>query len=198
MRRMIPISDGSSRTDKNDDGIPVGRVVDMVAWVELSSKSLYQQTGQSLFDRMDGVETVAQVHRSTRYAVLSHGTQPDPIYCYFNDGALLTFQWPESEIYQKPSRYSAPAGPEREDRQVQIETAAQQGDIARVIPSAIRQTKTGEVFELVNVLLWNVYDDHDGGGGERVGQTALFDRELLRPILLPGDDNDGTNTTKKK
>jgi hypothetical protein len=200
----IPISDGSS------DGtmmIPIGRVIDVDGWVELCSQNLYEQTGQSLYERMDGVNTPDQVHRSTRYAVLSHGIQDDPIYCYFNDGALQTFQWSETEVFQIPSRYSAPAGPVRDARQVmmasianaaappppsqQDETQKEEGDgVVRLIPSAIRQTKDGALFELVNVLLWNVYvndDDDSGRRRRRVGQTALFDRNLVRPVVAADD-----------
>jgi hypothetical protein len=187
--------------------IPIGRVVDVDGWVELCSQNLYEQTGQSLYDRMEGISTPAQVHRSTRYSVLSHGVQDDPIYCYFNDGALETFQWSEAEVYQIPSRYSAPAGPVRDARQVMMasiaaaESPPQQDEPppkeggdggVRVIPSAIRQTKDGALFELVNVLLWNVYVDDDNGRRRRVGQTALFDRDLVRPVVTVDNDDKTT------
>jgi hypothetical protein len=43
------------------------------------------------------------------------------------------------------------------------------------IKTAIRQTKMGRKFQLTDVILWNVYNDQE----ERVGQTALFDRDLV-------------------
>ena len=156
--------------------IPPGRVEDIDEWVRLSSDSLKRLTGVSLLEVMDGVSTIHNVHDNERYAVLSHGNQTDPIYNYFNKGAFLTFQWPESEIYNLPSRYSAPDGFVREDRTKMMQTVVDQQ--VRIIPIAIRQNKAGECFQLRNVTLWNVYDDD----GIRVGQTAFFDRALIKPL----------------
>lgn len=156
--------------------IPPGRVEDIDEWVRLSSDSLKRLTGVSLLDVMDGVSTIHNVHDNERYAVLSHGNQTDPIYNYFNKGAFLTFQWTESEIYNLPSRYSAPDGSVRSDRAKMMQTVVEQH--VRFIPLAIRQNKAGECFQLTNVTLWNVYDDD----GIRVGQTAFFDRTLIKPL----------------
>jgi hypothetical protein len=125
---------------------------------------------------MVGVDSPSQVHDHERYAVLSHGVQDDPIYCYFNKAAFLQFKWTEEEVYRLPSRYSAPPGPARTSRQVDVEKAIH--DDVRELSSVIRQTKDGELFEMVNVLLWNVYNER----GERVGQTAFYDRNLVRPV----------------
>jgi hypothetical protein len=153
--------------------IPEGRVGDMDEWITWSDNSLFKLTGKSLLDRMDGIDNVKEVHSCSRYAVLSHGIQPDPVYKYFNQGALLTFQWPEDEVYQLPSRYSAPGGELRDQRDVLMKKVLQEQ--AQTFPEAIRQTKSGKQFRLKNVLLWNVFDSE----GTRVGQTALFDRELI-------------------
>jgi len=154
--------------------IPPGRVEDIDEWLQLSSDSLEKFTGKSLLDVMEGVTTLDQIHSNTRYAVLSHGNQTDPIYNYFNKGALLQFQWPEHEIYSLPSRYSAPDGALRNDRAKMMKTVEQQQQV-RTIPTAIRQTKSGKQFQLHDVMLWNVYDKD----GIRVGQTAIFDRTLI-------------------
>lgn len=159
-----------------DGEIPLGRVVDADTWVDMSSHSLYRLTGKSMYDRMENIGCASQVHESIRFAVLSHGTQDDPIFCYANKGALQLFQWPESEIYQLPSRYSAPEGKLRDDRSNAISTTAQQK--FSFITSATRQTKTGNLFEMNDVLLWNVYDND----GVRVGQTALVDCKLVKQV----------------
>ena len=155
--------------------IPPGRVENMDDWVRLSSESLKVHTGESLLDRMD-VGTVGLVHTNERYAVLSHGTQKDPIYNYFNRAALETFQWSEDEVYQIPSRYSAPDGATRSDRQERLKKTAEEDVIN--LPNAIRQTKSGDQFQINDVILWNVYNDD----GVRVGQMAIFDRELIVPV----------------
>jgi MEKHLA domain len=153
--------------------VPDGRVGDIDEWVTWSNHSLLKLTGTSLLDRMEGIDSIHDVHSCSRYAVLSHGTQQDPIYNYFNQGALLTFQWPEDEVYQLPSRYSAPGGKLRDQRDILMERVVQEQ--AQTFPEAIRQTKTGQPFRLTDVLLWNVFDTE----GSRVGQTALFDRDLI-------------------
>ena len=155
---------------------PPGRVDDVDEWVSWSSDSLERLSGESLLDKMEGVGSVAEVHGNERYAVLSHGIQEDPIYNYFNEGALQTFLWPPEEIYSVPSRYSAPSGNVRQERQQLMQNVVEQD--LRVFPTAIRQNKLGKQFQLTNVLLWNVYNND----GDRVGQTALFDRNLIVPV----------------
>jgi hypothetical protein len=157
--------------------IPNGRVEDMDAWIQLSSDSLQRFTGKSLFDYMEegNITTPSQIHHNERYAVLSHGTQDDPIYCYFNRAALQQFQWTEEEVYSLASRYSAPDGADRTTRQADVQQALE--DDVKELTSVVRQTKHGDLFEMVNVVLWNVYN-----GTQRVGQTAIYDRELVRPV----------------
>lgn len=154
-----------------------GRVEDRDRWITLSSNSLQQQTGQSLLERMH-VSSVAHVHSHERYAILSHGIQEDPIYNYFNAAALATFRYPETQVYQLASRYSAPPGNLRLARDAEIQSTTTQANVARFIPTAIRQDKDGKQFVLCDLILWNVYDEQ----GQRVGQTALFDREKIQPV----------------
>lgn len=116
------------------------------------------------------------VHSNERYAVLSHGIQEDPIYNYFNKAALLQFEFPESRVYQLPSRYSAPTGKVRNERAVLMKSIEQQD--VRMLQNAIRQQESGTLFQIEAVILWNVYDDN----GERVGQTAIFDRTKVAPV----------------
>jgi hypothetical protein len=152
------------------------QVNDMDDWIRQSSESLQKLTGVSLLDRMEGVETLSQVHSNERYSVLSHDIEDDPVYCYFNAGAFSAFEYPPEEIYKLPSRYSAPDGPVRSNRQALMETVVTEG--VWTFPTAIRVTKSGRQFQLQDVVLWNVYDND----GVRVGQTALFDRERVLPV----------------
>jgi hypothetical protein len=164
--------------------IPSGRVENMDEWIQLSSDSLKRFTGKSLLDVLDDVSTISDIHSNTRYAVLSHGNQTDPIYNYFNEAALQQFEWPESEIYSLHSRYSAPDGTLRRDRDEAIQSIARREEL-RIIPTAVRQTKYGTQFQLVNVTLWNVYDND----GVRLGQTAWFDRNLVSEIETTTSDD---------
>jgi MEKHLA domain len=157
-----------------DSEIP-GRVEDQDHWIHLSSESLKRCTGTSLLERL-GVSTPTEVHDHDRFAVLSHGVQEDPIYLYFNRAAFGTFQFPEQVAYKTPSRYSAPPGPERDVTRARQVDAAVQHDHT-VIPEAIRQTHHGNLIRVRNIILWNVYDEN----GDRVGQTAIYDRTLVEP-----------------
>jgi hypothetical protein len=152
------------------------QVNDMDDWIRQSSESLQKLTGVSLLDRMEGVETISQVHSNERYSVLSHDIEDDPVYCYFNAGSMASFEYPPHEVYELPSRYSAPDGPVRSDRQALMKTVVNEG--VWTFPTAIRITKSGRQFQLQDVILWNVYDND----GVRVGQTALFDRERILPV----------------
>jgi MEKHLA domain len=191
-----------------DETIPPGRVQDRDEWVRWSSDSLKRWTGKSLLDRIeysvghddDGgllgdcdverksstVLSYERIHENVRFAVLSHGTQNDPIYNYFNRAALEQFEYPENEIYQIPSRCSAPATAQGERDAVMQKIVGKEEEEANstnnndssknciVIENGLRVTKGGRKFWLKDVLLWNVLNN----AGERVGQTALFDRNL--------------------
>eukprot|EP00977_Amphora_coffeiformis_P013038 scaffold3339_cov174-Amphora_coffeaeformis.AAC.6 len=173
-----------AHTSHSHCSVPSGRVENVDQWLRWSSESLERITGQGLLDRMEGVETLGEVHENERYAVLSHGTQSDPVYNYFNKGALLQFEWPELEVYSLPSRYSAPEIL-RDGREEEIKSAVEQD--VMTIPTATRQSKHGALFQLTNVTLWNVYDDE----GERVGQTAIFDRDLVMKSVSNHDSLQG-------
>ena len=124
---------------------------------------------------MTDVQSLQDAHKNTRYAILSHGTQDDPIYNYFNKAAMETFLYEPEEIYQLPSRKSAPPDL-RIDRAALIQASVERG--FQVYTKAVRVTKYGQLFQINEGLLWNVYDDN----GNRVGQTALFDRNKIVPV----------------
>mmetsp|Transcript_29297 Transcript_29297/g.48425 ORF Transcript_29297/g.48425 Transcript_29297/m.48425 type:complete len:214 (-) Transcript_29297:35-676(-) len=156
-------------------GPPAGRIEDIDQWIEWTSDSLQQFDNQTLFDFMN-VDTMEDIHNHERYAVLSHGVQDDPIFCYSNVAARTTFQYTEDEFYQLPSRYSAPVGGgERKDR-AQIMNDVN-NDNLWIIPNGIRIRKDGSLFEFRDVILWNVYHH-----GVRVGQSAVYDREKVMEV----------------
>jgi hypothetical protein len=118
------------------------------------------------------VESIQDVHTHKRYAVLSHGIQEDPVFCYSNVAAREAFQYTEDELYQLPSRYSAPGGGERKNRQ------SVSNNNIWFIPSGIRQRKDKSLFEFRDVILWNVYNDR----GIRLGQTAVYDQAKVTNV----------------
>ena len=149
-----------------------GKVADADEWVRLSSQSLEQCCQESLMERIN-VTSINEIHQHDRFAVLSHTL--DEIFCYFNRAALETFEQSEPDVYQLHSKYSAPDFV-REKRAQVVQQAVV--DDLQVFSTAVRITAQSQrIFVLQNVLLWNVYDE----SGERLGQTALYDRESILP-----------------
>lgn len=165
---------------------PPGKVANPDQWIQWSSNSLEKATGKSLYERLC-VASPREVHSNDKYCVLSHGTQADPIYCYFNRAALDLFQWSEDKVYHLPSRYSAPEGKVRQERQQVL----QQPQITEAlhIDTAVRQNSHGQLFTIHDLIYYNVYNDQ----GDLVGQTAVFDR---RQVVLSeeGCDNRSQGT----
>lgn len=166
---------------------PLGRVEDIDEWMQWTSDSLQrfsENSNETLFQFMN-VKTLEEIHDHERYAVLSHGVQDDPIFCYSNVAARTTFQYAEDEFYQLCSRYSAPeGGGERKDRQQIMNDV--DNDNFWIIPSGIRQRKDGSLFEFRDVILWNVYHPVTG---TRVGQSAVYDRDKVIDLPAPAEDD---------
>jgi hypothetical protein len=238
-----------------ETNIPPGRVRDRDTWVRWSSESvvragLFRQPASQEDNTSTDEDTTNSdapsssltlmeylgiadstdydaVHSHTRYAVLSHGTQDDPIYCYFNRAALATFEWPESQVYQLPSRYSAPSGAVRQQRQAMLQqvtaatitttmpesttttavtdthndtsdaTKSNQDSTTKfqeglVLNDSVRCNARGELLGIDTIYYWNVYNDQ----GIRVGQTAVFDCESIRPVS--NEDLQGTTVPTKE
>eukprot|EP00978_Attheya_sp_CCMP212_P006105 scaffold13756_cov54-Attheya_sp.AAC.2 len=162
-----------------------GRVTNITDWIRLSDESLRRLSTDGkggLFDRIkeasllgqEGREptvvwTAQEVHDSTRFAVLSHGNQTDPIYSYVNAAGFQVFRWPEHVYYQLPSRYSAPGGTHRASRAQVVDSTVVED--VKFLSEAVRVRYPNTTVTLRDAILWNVYND----AGYRVGQTVLFD-----------------------
>lgn len=173
-----------------DGPIPEGRVQNITQWLTWSDQSLQRVSDDGkggMYDRINSlllseqssssgqytsITTPQQIHESTRFVVLSHGNQTDPIYNYENAAGFRVFRWPAERYYKLPSRYSAPEGANRQAREAMIDSTVAQDVI--YIDEAVRVRYPNATVTLRDAILWNVYDDD----GNRVGQTALFDEIL--------------------
>lgn len=174
-----------STFDINDPNIQAGAVKNITQWLIWSDESLKRLSddgGGGLYDRINNmvqagnssyryarITTPQQIHSSKRFAVLSHGNQTDPIYNYMNSAGFIVFRWPEERYYKLPSRYSAPEGAIREEREAEIKKTVAK-DVTYIV-EAVRVRYRNDTVTLRDAILWNVYDDD----GNRVGQTVLFD-----------------------
>ena len=184
--------------DGNSEWIPKGRVKSIPKHMERLDRSLQSLSGKGLFERIDEIRaqsqtkeeqtlqspiTVDEIDSSTRFNVLSHGNQSDPIYDYGNSAALATFGYTEEEFVALPSKYSASEIKGfRQEREEFLEELRQYG--YGTLRNAVRVNKEGEMVKIENVLLWNVYDEESG---VRTGQAALFDNEVVEPYNPDAD-----------
>jgi MEKHLA domain len=102
------------------------------------------------------------------FAVLSHGTEADPILNYGNQTALNLWEMVWPDFTQMPSRLTAEPDL-REVRSQLLATAAQQGYLKDY--EGVRISKTGQRFLIQNATIWRVLDDE----GNPCGQAATFE-----------------------
>ncbi len=108
------------------------------------------------------------------FAVVSHGTQADPVFNYANLFAQQLFGYAWEEFIALPSRLSARA-PERDERARLLELVTRQGYIEDY--AGIRVRRNGTLFRISRATVWNVVDT----GGVLHGQAAMFsDTEELQ------------------
>ena len=101
------------------------------------------------------------------FVVLSHGTQPDPVFNYGNHCAQELFEMDWQTLTALPSRYSAEPM-HRDERQQLLDEVRSQGysDNYR----GIRISATGKRFYIESARIWMLLD----ANGQTVGQAATF------------------------
>lgn len=141
-----------------------------MAYSRLLAESFARWTGQSILPKMPNDDALlARALYDAPFALVSHGTQADPIFRYANRTALLLWEMEWDEFTQLPSRRSAePARDIQDERQQLLKRALESGFVDDY--AGIRISKTGKRFEIQNTTLWNVMD----AAGVRHGQAALI------------------------
>ncbi len=130
--------------------------------------SFQHWTGRPLLDVSGSpLEQAEQVFQAS-LAVLSHGTEADPIFNYGNQLALDIWELPWEEFVQMPSRKTAEVT-SQETRSQLLSTAQKQGYTPY---SGTRISSTGRRFHIENGILWTVVDQQ----GTLHGQAATFCR----------------------
>jgi MEKHLA domain len=132
------------------------------AYAALLAESFHRQTGQSLPHDPEQLWHHPQ-------PLVSHGTEPDPIFRYANQAALALWQMDWQSFTGLPSRLSAEADPTvQSDRLNLLQTALAKGHVANY--QGIRISATGKRFRISETLLWTVTD----ANGQTHGQAALI------------------------
>jgi hypothetical protein len=102
------------------------------------------------------------------FAVVSHGTEADPVLNYGNAAALELWEMTWEELTQTPSRLTAEPV-HRDERARLLARTREHGYVDDY--SGIRISKTGKRFRIERAIVWNLTDVD----GRHRGQAATFD-----------------------
>ena len=129
--------------------------------------SFKKWTGRELISRTGSPEQDTGILVESDFAVVSHGTESDPIFKYGNKKALELFEMSWEEFTQMPSRNSAEPV-EQEQRARFMDEVTRAGFVDNY--EGIRVSKTGRRYLVKNAIVWNVLDE----SGKYCGQAATF------------------------
>ncbi len=104
---------------------------------------------------------------SADFVLLSHNTDPDPLFNYANRVALQLFEFSWEELIGLPSRLSAEPVNQLERERLLAKVTAQ-GFIDDY--AGVRISKTGRRFQIQGAVVWSVHDE----AGVFRGQAAWF------------------------
>lgn len=125
------------------------------------------------YQRLTGRVLHTETLHTAPFAVVSHGTQADPIFNYANLTALALFEMDWATFTHLPSRLSAEEM-EQEARASLLARVSQHGFVDDY--SGVRISATGKRFMVKNATVWNLADEN----GAYYGQAALLKEwELL-------------------
>lgn len=139
----------------------------LIAHSKLLADSFAAVTGQTLLAGNQAPAALARQLYEAPFVLLSHGTQPDPVFNYANQTAQQLWEMDWQQFTQLPSRLSAEPVAMAE-RQAMLEEAKQKGYISNY--NGVRISRTGKKFIIKKAILWNLYDK----AGRYQGQAATF------------------------
>lgn len=107
------------------------------------------------------------MYRDAPFAVLAHGTDPDPCFIYANKAAQACFEYSWEEFLSLPSRLSAETA-DRAARQSLLEEVQRHGFMSGY--RGVRIAKSGKRFIIEDGAVWELIDRD----GTRHGQAAAL------------------------
>ena len=120
------------------------------------AESYRRWTGKSLIAPTDNL---AETLYNAAFVLVSHGTQPDPVFCYANLAAQALWGMGWEQFTALPSRLSAEPDAQGGERNRLLAVAQKQGYVDHY--QGIRVTAQGKRFRIRNCVLWNVVDEVD-------------------------------------
>lgn len=145
---------------------------------QLLLASFSRLLGRELMPGNGPAEDLAERLFFSPFAVVSHGTEPDPVLNYGNRAALDLWEMDFESFVRTPSRLTAEPV-HRDERARLLARTARDGYVDDY--SGIRISRTGRRFRIEQAIVWNVID----ADGRLRGQAATFDR--WTPVPPEGD-----------
>src|ERR1035441_552100 len=148
---------------------PVFQTAVVIAQTQLVARSLKHWTGRELLPGDFSPAELAEKIFHAPFALVSHGTEADPVLNYGNAAALALWEMSWAELTRTPSRLTAEA-PNREERARLLAVVTARGFIDDY--SGVRISKSGRRFKISRATVWNLLKED----GQPCGQAAMFDR----------------------
>lgn len=165
---MVANSNDNS-TSGHDADLPPDYAERWIAHSQILLDCHQRLVGTPLLHRSgDARDQALRLYRAP-FAVLSHGTEPDPILNYANAVAIRLWETSIEKLLLTPSRLTAEASVQAA-REHFLKETARRGFVQGY--SGIRISATGRRFEIANVTIWNL----TSADGIPLGQAASFDR----------------------
>ena len=128
-------------------------------------------TGYELIGRTPSIQIQADTLFHANFVIVSHDTQPDPVFNYGNQTALNLWEFDWEHFVKLPSRLSAEPMAQIDRDRLLLE-AKNNGYIQNY--GGVRISRTGKRFWIENATIWTVTDRQ----GKDIGQAATFSKWL--------------------
>jgi len=139
----------------------------LASHIDILRRSLKHWTGCGLVEEERDPAAAARRLYFAPFALLSHGSEDDPLINYANHAAQEMFEMSWDEIIGLPSRLTA-AGDAQTERSAMLERVAEHGFTDNY--SGVRVAKSGRCFHISHATVWNLLDEN----GDFCGQAAMF------------------------
>lgn len=134
---------------------------------ELILSSLFRMTGRNLVDpRLPAGDRYRSLFEAP-FCVVSHNTEPDPVFNYGNKAALELFEMTWGDFTNLPSRLSAEQQT-RQERERLLARVTEYGFIEDY--KGVRVSSSGKRFFIDDSVVWNLMDEN----GIYRGQAAVL------------------------
>lgn len=134
-------------------------------------RSFQRLTGRALLPPTVAPEALTAAARNAPFALLSHGTESDPLLNYANTAAIAVFMLEDGDIGSMATRLTA-APQDQAARAALLADVAARGFTDTY--SGPRVSRDGRRFDICNATVWTVSALEDGGTGLVCGQAAMF------------------------